>query len=797
MRKKELLLILLVLAVTPLFVINYVPSTHNYSLINVYWNGYSEFEATVHPKLIASPADLLKDPKSIYIIIPARNYTQLEIEEIIDYTLRGGTILLLSDRDNPANQILKDLGIKSRFDGHIVRDPFFYEKNPGLVFANLSKTTVITTNATQIELDQATIIRPSSQAIALYKTSSSSYIDLDGNGYYTEGEPRGSFPVVVYEPMGNGGIILISDPDIWINGMIDKSMNKQFLIDLIKDKQVFLDISHLDMAPYELYHIRISILRAWLLRTGLFPLIFAPLLFIGYRRYNGIYKYRLENRKTIIATITALLILTAFALYYSSNISYTLSTSLLLFLIVSVALGYTTSAGYALYMVLGAMAPLGITALSLPLLLVSMTNERRHNRENLYYYIVIAILLSSIYKTISFATLILIATIPFLNILSNWISSKVKIMFVKEDDFYAGTENKLILKIENESKLPITLRITHAITETIVKPKEIILDIEPSSLVTKDILLYTEYSGKKKIIVKAEILEPTGLGKALHTLQNYIIIEPIHRLAKRLAVLLLEKRSLPTTNSEIGIWQPDHEYIKQVQAASLHTGDYMGVREYIPGDDPRMIHWKKSISQLRLITIERVNPSKTNLIILGDLTYTEEKELDKQVYQIITLLESIMISSPSATSSLYIYTEKNILYINEKQKPEQILIDLLKKLPEIMEKAREEKKAYIEEEIALSNKYPQLIRSSFYNNYTNIMRRHPVAGIIGRILASSRPSTTIIMMTIIKQPYNIHHVYSIVKTRLKSEGYRMIDPPKIEPETLKKLVKILKKDKDT
>jgi hypothetical protein len=96
-----------------------------------------------------------------------------------------------------------------------------------------------------IVFDHATCLTgvPDDEVIA--KSSSFSFLDKNGNSSYDEGEKKGPFVVVASTQLDEGKLIVISDPSIIINGMLDMENNYTLMENAAEGKQIFLDQSHL------------------------------------------------------------------------------------------------------------------------------------------------------------------------------------------------------------------------------------------------------------------------------------------------------------------------------------------------------------------------------------------------------------------------------------------------------------------------------------------------------------------------------------------------------------------------
>lgn len=79
-------------------------------------------------------------------------------------------------------------------------------------------------------------------------------------------------------------------------------------------------------------------------------------------------------------------------------------------------------------------------------------------------------------------------------------------------------------------------------------------------------------------------------------------------------------------------------------------GEYYGARDFVPGDDPRAIHWKKSVSRGRLVVKEYVAGESVSggslgmgryaPIVIADLTPSSGEELDRLAASLLNVLRT-------------------------------------------------------------------------------------------------------------------------------------------------------------
>lgn len=134
-------------------------------------------------------------------------------------------------------------------------------------------------------------------------------------------------------------------------------------------------------------------------------------------------------------------------------------------------------------------------------------------------------------------------------------------------------------------------------------------------------------------------------------------------VAQRLLRML---KPLPMTGLEIESEGP----------TKVMGGEFYGCREYIPGDDPRNINMKKSVSKQTMIINEYWSSGIGPLAIIADLTANSPEELDDLMYKVISLaIYSVFSKRPNVT--LVAYNSRGIIKSIPRQAPRNILIMLL------------------------------------------------------------------------------------------------------------------------
>jgi len=241
----QILTIALVVILT--LVVWFCPSNEDFRTENPFWNGTKDTSSSYPLSPLASLSDLPPSPQgSTLILIPYLNFALDELEELNDFVTHGGT-LILADDYGYGNQILEYLGLKARFSGQPLLDPLSNYKNRWFPRISHIISSPITSNTESLVLNHATGLTEVETSDALALSSSFSFLDLNGDQTWQEGEPTGPLPVISRHSLGNGQIILIADPSIFINSMETMESNYSLFqnIAAITTANLLIDQSHL------------------------------------------------------------------------------------------------------------------------------------------------------------------------------------------------------------------------------------------------------------------------------------------------------------------------------------------------------------------------------------------------------------------------------------------------------------------------------------------------------------------------------------------------------------------------
>ena len=224
-----------------------VPSVDDFSLENPYWNGMS----LAASELGISSAGRAPDPASTALLIvgPDLPFSGARVESIREYLESGGVLLLLDDFGE-VNSLLEGLGIPLRVNGSLLLDPLFMERSRHYPKASGSGAIDLSAPVT-MDYASAVEVLDARGARVLLESSAFSFLDLDGDGEHTAGEPHGPFPVAVEAQQGKGRVIVVSDSSVLINSVFGMSKgNAELVRGVAGNRSILVDYGNNAESPY-------------------------------------------------------------------------------------------------------------------------------------------------------------------------------------------------------------------------------------------------------------------------------------------------------------------------------------------------------------------------------------------------------------------------------------------------------------------------------------------------------------------------------------------------------------------
>lgn len=240
-----------------IFILAATTSTSAFGVYNAAWDGTSELqdvaEGTGATSTIAHETTTYSEAKpnqTIGIILsPDRSYTARERERIETFVRNGGTLVVAGDYGPHVNALLRKIGAEARLDGRPLRDEQVYYRSPAMPIARNVTDHPMMAGVPSVTLNHGTAVEPRNASV-LIQTSAYAYADTNQNGSLDANETVASYPVVTTEQLGQGTLVVAGDPSMFINAMLERSGNRDFVRALVAPySHVILDYSHTVRLP--------------------------------------------------------------------------------------------------------------------------------------------------------------------------------------------------------------------------------------------------------------------------------------------------------------------------------------------------------------------------------------------------------------------------------------------------------------------------------------------------------------------------------------------------------------------
>jgi len=185
-----------------------------------------------------------------FALSPDEPYGDREAAAVRRFVEGGGTLLVAADFGSGGNALLDAVGADARVDGRLVRDERHYAEGPSLPVATDVGDHRYTDGVDRLTLNHGSVVTAGGNATTLAATSEFAYLDEDRDGELDDDESLASRPVATVEPVGEGRVVVVSDPSLFINAMLDQPDNERFARALLAhhERAVF-DVSHAGSVP--------------------------------------------------------------------------------------------------------------------------------------------------------------------------------------------------------------------------------------------------------------------------------------------------------------------------------------------------------------------------------------------------------------------------------------------------------------------------------------------------------------------------------------------------------------------
>jgi len=187
------------------------------------------------------------------------------------------------------------------------------------------------------------------------------------------------------------------------------------------------------------------------------------------------------------------------------------------------------------------------------------------------------------------------------------------------------------------------------------------ISLSPSYIILKSgdrlsgkIILRSSKIGRYTCTINIFIYDTRGLAIKRDAIKVDIIIKPKLTIAIERARRLLMSLGVGPEVSEEIVSPILYGQIKS------RSGEFIGCREYIPGDDPRAIHIKKSVEKQKLIVKEYEQVGTAPIFIIVDVGVSTPEELDEVLYNTIQVIIYFILNRRMKVS-IVVYNDKGYL----------------------------------------------------------------------------------------------------------------------------------------
>lgn len=253
----QLLLTVLLISVAGTVLLVAGTSSASLGAYNSQWDGTSEVRAAAHS---AGTATTVAQNTSAYgtlapnetvavVLSPTEPYRTTDTDNVRSFVRAGGTLLIAEDYGQGGNELLNDVGADARIDGRPLRDERRAGPSPAFPRVTPVANHTYTAGISELMLNHGSAVDPGT-ATTLVHSSEFSYLDTNRNGELDDDETLTARPVVTVESVGSGTVLVVSDPSIFLNAMLDRSDNAAFLETIVGTHDtVLLDVSHSEALP--------------------------------------------------------------------------------------------------------------------------------------------------------------------------------------------------------------------------------------------------------------------------------------------------------------------------------------------------------------------------------------------------------------------------------------------------------------------------------------------------------------------------------------------------------------------
>lgn len=271
-----------------------IPSTDDFAPNNPLWNGLSLLVKSTNATLIyTSEVERLPPESTLFIIGPSKNFTLEEASILREFVERGGLLVIAEDYGT-ANNLLKDLELKTKILSGVLLDPLFKHKSSKLPRV---KAKVGGRDFTLYFNYGSALKRV--EGVCIGFSSYFSFLDLNGDLKHDGEEPTGPLCTIEEVRLGRGLIIVISDSSVFINSMISLGDNLELAKFFTRGRRTYVLADKWEVGLYSLLRSTSISFIALLTHTSLRYPALSLLTITAYYFGRRVYEMRVRRVKSL------------------------------------------------------------------------------------------------------------------------------------------------------------------------------------------------------------------------------------------------------------------------------------------------------------------------------------------------------------------------------------------------------------------------------------------------------------------------------------------------------------------
>jgi hypothetical protein len=234
MKKRVIIALLLLLVAGLIVTAQFATTDAEYSRYNINWNGTSDFFGlAADEKFVYSYDDLPAEGGSTLLVIaPGTDFTGLA-----DYIYQGNTVIIADQSEN-ANIFLEQIGSSIRVHNEQVRSTSMEYKDMG-IFRGTVEGDLFGSNVTTLTFNYPGYLTGGD---TIASTSYLSWIDTNANNIPDTSETLKVYSLIASENIGNGHVIVIADPSVFINSMLVRTHTENMqVINALLEEELIID----------------------------------------------------------------------------------------------------------------------------------------------------------------------------------------------------------------------------------------------------------------------------------------------------------------------------------------------------------------------------------------------------------------------------------------------------------------------------------------------------------------------------------------------------------------------------